>query len=370
MSFDPRRNRLTGHDARTRTGARRSAARWRPAVLVSALALVLVPLLAGCTASNPMSTLDPRGPYAAHILNLLTPVFWAAAVVFVLVEGLLVYSVWRWRARPGDALPPQIHGNTRLEITWTIVPAVILLVILGMTFNTQRILSSPPEGGINVRVIGHQWWWEFQYPDLGVTTANELHIPAGQPVHIQLESNDVIHSFWVPKLAGKQDAIPGRINPLWMQADEPGRYEGQCAEFCGIEHALMRLVVIADSPSTFDAWVRNERSIPGFGATPVPPTAGGQASLVTQGAQLFANGACVTCHTIRGTAANAKIGPELTHVGSRTTIAGNVLENTPANLRRWIHNAQAVKPGVVMPSFATMSDADVEAIATYLESLK
>jgi cytochrome c oxidase subunit 2 len=332
---------------------------------------LLAVALAGCATGNPQSTLDVEGPYAQHVLNLLTPVFWAAVFVFVVVEGLLVYSVWRWRSRPGDALPPQIHGNTPLEITWTIVPAVILLVILGMTFNTQRTLATPPEGGINVRVIGHQWWWEFQYPDHGVTTANELHIPVGVPVRLQLESADVIHSFWVPRLGGKTDAIPGRVNHLWFQADEAGTYIGQCAEFCGIQHALMRLLVVAESQSAFDRWVQNERSIPGFAATPTPTGApSGPVSLVTQGRQLVTTGACITCHTIRGTPANGTTGPELTHFGSRTTIGANTLPNTPENLRRWVANAQSVKTGVIMPAFPNYTDQELEAIVAYLQSLR
>ncbi|MGH2350349.1 MAG: cytochrome c oxidase subunit II, partial [Chloroflexota bacterium] len=212
--------------------------------------------------------------------------------------------------------------------------------------------------------IGHQWWWEFQYPELGVTTANELHIPVGVPINLELESADVIHSFWVPHLAGKTDAIPGRVNRLWFLADEPGTYNGQCAEFCGIEHALMRMLVIAESQSEFDAWVRNERSIPAFAATPTA-----QDSLVTRGAQLFANGVCITCHTIRGTAAQGKVGPELTHVGSRQTIAANTLPNTPEGLERWLRNPQAVKPGNLMPNL-NLSDEDIDALVAYLQSLK
>lgn len=343
--------------------------RWPVALLVT---LTLALVLAGCSTGAPQTTLDPKGPYARQIYDLFIGwIFWPAVAVFVAVEGLLLYSVLRFRGREGDPLPVQTHGNTRLEITWTIIPALILGVILWATFSTERTLATPPEDprGIAVRVIGHQWWWEFEYPDLGVSTANELHIPVGVPVTLQLESADVIHSFWVPFLAGKTDAIPGRINRLWLQADEAGTYSGQCAEFCGIQHALMRFIVVAEATSQFESWLRNERSIPNFAATPVPAGQAGDASLVSQGAQLFANGACITCHAIRGTAAQGRVGPELTHFGSRQTIAANTLANNPGNLKRWLRNPQAVKPGALMPNL-NLNDQDIEALTAYLLTLK
>ena len=342
------------------------------------VALGVVPLLlavTACTTGNPQSTLTPKGTHAAYIYNDL---FWwvmiAALIVFVAVEALVIAAVVRFRGREGDPLPAQIHGNTTLEITWTIIPAIILIVILAFTFKTQATLANPPElaeaGGntLALRVIGHQWWWEFQYPDLGVTTANELHLPVGVPVKVDIESADVIHSFWVPAIAGKTDAIPGRINHMVIQADEEGRYSGQCAEFCGVEHALMRFQVVAESQSTFNSWAQGQRGIAtGAFATPVP--SGGQVSLVQQGAQVFANGACVTCHTIRGTAAQGKVGPDLTHVGSRASIAANSLPNTPEGLRRWLHNPQEVKPGALMPNL-NLNDQDIDALVAYLQSLK
>lgn len=344
--------------------------------LALAPALLLGIVLTGCRTGNPQTTLDPKGPYAEAINNqLFGPIFWAALAVFIIVEALLIYSIVRFRARPGDALPPQIHGNTPLEITWTIVPAIILMAILGLTFSTQAALAKPPPGGITVRVIGHQWWWEFEYSDLGFTTADEMHVPVGVPVYLNIESVDVNHSFWVPALAGKTDAIPGRVNHLWLQADHAGLYSGQCAEFCGMEHALMRLEVNADSQSDFDDWARRQRSIPastGFGGTPVPTAQPGQtdqASLVAKGAQVFANGACITCHTVRGTQAQGKVGPDLTHFGGRTSIAARTLDNTPENLAKWLHNPPAIKPGSDMPNLG-LSDDDVRALVAYLESLK
>jgi cytochrome c oxidase subunit 2 len=342
--------------------------------MAALLLLVFATLLGGCTTNNPQSTLDPKGFYAREIYDLFVNwLFWPAVVVFFAVEGLLLYSIFRFRARPGDPLPVQLHGNTRLEITWTIIPALILVVILGVTFRTQAVLATPPQGEtIRVQVIGHQWWWEFVYPDLGVTTANELHIPVGVPVELELTSADVNHSFWVPHLGGKMDLIGGRINRMTFQADEAGVYSGQCSEFCGIQHAMMRVLSVAESRSEFDAWVRQQRSIPAFSAPAATPAAGAAPateSLVQRGAQVFANGACITCHTVRGTPAQARVGPDLTHFGARRSIAANTLTNTPENLARWLRNPQAVKPGNLMPNL-NLSDQDIQALVAYLGSLK
>ncbi len=356
--------------------------RRRSTTVLLPLALLALLIFAGCGIS-PQTTIDPRGPNARMIFDLFNLwIFWPAVVVFFGVEAALVWAAIRYRGRDGDPLPNQIHGNTPLEITWTIIPAVILIVILYFTFQTQAALANPPEdpNSVHVRVIGHQWWWEFQYPDLGVTTANELHIPSKVPVVVTLESADVIHSFWVPLIAGKQDVIPGRVNRLWLQADEDGTYFAQCAEFCGIEHALMRFLVVAQSQSAFNDWATGERRIQGFGSAALPtPVPGEPPSLVQQGATLFANGACITCHTVRGTQAAGKIGPELTHFGSRGSIAANTLQKQdPVNdpdgskrfsLKRWLRNPQAVKPGNDMPNL-NLSEADIDAISAYLESLK
>jgi cytochrome c oxidase subunit II len=345
--------------------------------LAALLLLAFALLLAGCEipavdTGGAQSTLNPKGPNAAMIYQLTAgPIFIPAVIVFVVVEALLLFAIWKYRGKEGDPLPNQFHGNTTLEIGWTIIPALILIVILYFTWQTQSALATAPSSrdAVNVRVIGHQWWWEFEYPDLGVSTANELHIPVGVPVNVTLESVDVIHSFWVPLIAGKQDVIPGRVNRIWMQADEAGTYSAQCAEFCGVQHALMRFIVVAQSQSEFNSWAQSQRGVPGFGATPT--AAGGQQSLVQQGAQLFANGACITCHTVRGTQAQGKVGPDLTHFGSRRTIGANTLQKDPegANLKRWLRNPQAVKPGNLMPNL-NLSEADAEAIAAYLESLK
>jgi cytochrome c oxidase subunit II len=373
MSLAALRGRISSRrycDARTtvpKAGRPSPSGYRRAALLIPVIALIL----AGCNTGNPQTTLAPEGLNARYIYELfIWWMFWPAVAVFVVVEALLIYAIWRFRARPGDPTPAQFHGNTRLEITWTIIPALILVVLLYGTFRTQTVLATPPpaQNAINVRVIGHQWWWEFEYPELGFVTANEMHIPVGVPVIITLEAADVIHSFWVPILAGKQDNIPGRTNRLWLQADRPGTYSGQCAEFCGVQHALMRFLVVAETPSEFEAWARRQRAIPALGAPP-QPAPGVSPSLVAQGAQLFTSGACLTCHTVRGTPAAGKMGPDLTHFGSRKTIAANTLPNTPENLALWLRNPQAVKPGNLMPNL-NLSDQDVAALVAYLQSLR
>lgn len=337
--------------------------RRRAAGLALAAATAVLP---ACATGNPQSTLSPAGSHAAIIFDLYIPIFWAAVLVFVVVEAVLLYSVWRYRQRPGQEgeIPAQVHGNTRLEIAWTVAPAVVVAIIAIMTFRTQAILASFPTDALNVRVIGHQWWWEFQYPDLGITTANELHVPAGRPVKLTLESADVIHSFWIPRLAGKTDTIPGLTNQLWFRADRPGTYRGQCAEFCGTQHALMGLRVIVTSQSEFDAWVRAQRQ------PATIPTSGAAA----RGAQLFLDRAatapkCWSCHTIAGTDAQGKVGPDLTHVGSRSTIVAGLLENTPENLAKWIHDPQGLKKGALMPNLG-LSEQQAADLAAFLSSLK
>lgn len=206
----------------------------------------------------PQNTLDPEGPVARKLDNLIDPVFVVAGLVFVLVQGLVLYSALRFRRRSDDEAPRQVHGNAKLELGWTVAPALILLVVSVATVGTIADINRRAEGAdvVNVNVIGHQWWWEFEYPGRGVVTANELHIPAGRPVALKLTSEDVIHSFWPPKLAGKLDVIPGRENFMTVEADEPGTYFGQCAEFCGLSHADMGLRVVAHTSGDFDEWVR------------------------------------------------------------------------------------------------------------------
>ncbi|GBD08049.1 Cytochrome c oxidase subunit 2 [Candidatus Thermoflexus japonica] len=338
--------------ARTR-GAARGWAWWGAARL-------LIPgvWLTGCAAQSP-SILAPVSPKGRAEADLFGFIFLITAGVFVLVETLLLYAVLRFRARDPHRVPPQIHGNNALEISWTTATALGLAVIFAMTWRTMVATSAPPADAMPVKVTGHQWWWEFEYPTLGITTANELVIPVGRPVRLTVTSADVIHSFWVPQLGGKMDAIPGRENTLWIQADVEGVYHGQCAELCGASHANMRLRVRVMSDADFQRWVEAQRAP---AAQPVEP-------LAQQGYQVFMSKACVGCHTINGTPAQGKVGPNLTHVGSRTTIAAGLLENTPENLARWLDNPPAIKPGSLMPRLG-LTPEEIQALVAYLSSLK
>ena len=331
------------------------------------LVLFLVPLaflIASCSTGQAADTLTDRGDVSARIRDLFFPVFWLGVIIFFLVEGLLLFVLYRFREKPDDnQLPIQRHGNTRLEIGWTIVPSLIMLAIAVPTIATIVDLSRRPEGALQVEVIGHQWWWEFRYRGADgqpVVVANEMSIPVGQKVEVRLTSVDVIHSFWVPNLAGKQDVVPGNVTSMWFNAKESGEYFGQCAEFCGESHAFMRFKVVARPPAEFDRWLADQ-------ARPAAPAAAD----VARGQQIFLNNACIGCHAIGGTAAQGQVGPNLTHFGSRTSMLANILPNTQENVQRWITNPQALKPGAKMPAFGgQLSQDDIAAIAAYLESLK
>lgn len=316
--------------------------------LVIALAAVL---LASCSSDLPQSSLNPRSVEAESIDQLWDFIFVLGTVVFVVVGGALAYAIVRFRKRAGNEQEPkQTHGNTRLEIGWTIVPALILVVIAIPTLTTLFDLRSPAEGDfLRVEVIGHQWWWEFQYPDIvdengrPLTTANELHIPAGMTSELTMTSVDVIHSFWVPSLAGKRDVVPGRetVMKITPDADIAGQVvPGQCAEYCGLAHADMRFRVFVDSDAEFEVWADGQ-----LDASPIP-TSGAAAA----GYETFTQ-FCTTCHEAKVSAADgstevvgAALGPDLTHFGSRTTLGAAVEENTAEHLAGWIDNPESVKP--------------------------
>ena len=352
------------------TSVRTSWSGVRRALLV-ALLVSLVVLVAGCTPSHPQSTFDAAGPVAQKQLTLFWIIFWAAAFVFVAVEGILLYSVIRFRRKPGQGDPPQIHGHRRLEIAWTIAPAIVLAVIAVPTVITLFELSNSPDPeGLQVNVTGHQWWWEFEYPQLNVVTANELHIPVGEVVNLSLQSNDVLHSFWVPKLGGKTDIVPGNTNTMWLEADEEGTFLGQCAEFCGIAHAHMRLRVIAEPKEKFDAWVQLQQEP---AELPIIEPA-------TSGQKLFESieAGCFACHTIEGSnLSRGTLGPNLTHLAGRTTIVGFV-DNTEENLNRWLRDPDALKRGNIMAERApvytdpdkALSEEEISALVAYLQTLK
>jgi cytochrome c oxidase subunit II len=284
-------------------------------------------------------------------------------VVYVLVMAALAWAL----LRPRDASDSTAHTERRL--TRTVVGAVgitvvILLVFMIASVVAGRGLTSPRgPGAVTIDAIGHQWWWEFQYRDLTpsdfVTSPNELHIPVGVPIHIKAYSRDVVHSFWVPNLHGKRDLIPGQVTNFWIQADRPGVYRGQCAEFCGHQHANMAFAVVAEPMEKFQSWIQHQRQ-----AAPEP-----QSDQAKRGQQVFLQTTCAMCHTVRGTSAGSRVGPELTHVGSRMTIAAGTLPNTRGHLAGWVIDSQSIKPGNRMPP-NPLSPEDLQAVLTYLRSLR
>ena len=342
------------------TAGPRYPSRWAKAAGLVAVVF----LSSGCFIHYKQSAVNPKGSVARQLNNLFWPVFWIAVGVFVLVAGLVLIAVIRFRARSDDEAPRQVHGNTRLEVMWTIIPALLLAGIaiptVKMVFDINRI----PKNLMQVDVIGHRWWWEFDYKDPAhpqdvlFRTANELHLPAGQKFELNLSSVDVIHNFWVPNLAGKLYAIPGRFNHMVMDADNPGTYYGQCSEYCGTSHANMRLRVIAQTPAGFASWESGQQAGP---ATPE------SADAVT-GAQLFTTKGCTGCHSITGIS-KGTVGPNLTHFKSRSVFAGSIFENTDNNLRAWLANPPAEKPGSVMPNL-NLSAAEIHGLIAYLDTLK
>ncbi|MGH8906503.1 MAG: cytochrome c oxidase subunit II [Egibacteraceae bacterium] len=358
--------------------------RGRPPALRGWAALVGLALVAaGCAAAGdgalPQNALDPAGEVARIQDRLWDIVFPVAVVVFVLVQGLIIVAVVKFRDRGEDRPPRQVSGNTRLELLWTIIPALILVGIAVPTVATIFRLSAPPaDDALTVRVIGKQYWWQFEYLSAEnrepvVRTASELHIPTGREVYIELEGRpnetedvvDVIHSFWVPRLAGKQDYVPGHQRTMRIQADAPGTYEGQCAEFCGLSHADMRFVVIAHEPADFDAWIAAQQQ----------PAGEPSSQLQLQGEQLFSQQQCFACHTVQGNPddAGARTGPDLTHFAARLKFAGYTYDRTDGHLRQWIANPQSLKLGAQMPPYGggdALSEQELDALVAYLQSLE
>lgn len=339
--------------------------RWKWAVVLIAPVLVAVALAvalpATALAQQPPvpSPLQPVSPNAASIARLHNIIMAIALVIFLIVEALLIYSVIRFRERDPDEVPRQIYGSVPVEVAWTVAPAIVVVILMILTFRTMRTVAQAPQGTLDVQVTGHQWWWEFTYPDQGIVTAGELHVPVGEVVRLQLGSADVIHSFWPPQLAGKTDAMPGRTTHMWFRGTEIGVYQGHCAEFCGAQHANMRFLVVVESQADFDAWVAQHTAGPSEIAS----------DAAQRGQEIFMQSACVGCHTIEGTNAQGQTGPNLTHVGSRMTLAGGLLENTPENMAAWIQNPQAIKPDNLMPNLALPVD-QVDALVAYLQGLE
>ena len=331
----------------------------KPKSLLLTLVVGIGLLSAACAQHAPQDTLKPAGPAATKIDHLFDFVFWIAAGVFVLVEFGILYLVVRYRHRDNRPEPVQVHGNTRLEITWTLIPALILLGVAFPTIKTIFDLNRKPKDPIRVTVTGHQFWWEYDYTDLGFKTANEVHMPVNRPVYFTIKSADVIHSFWIPKLGGKHDAEPGRTAEVTLEASKAGVYLGQCVEFCGLSHANMRLRAFAQSAPDFDKWVADQKT-----AAATPP-AGTPAA---DGLALFTVKGCSGCHTVDGVS-TGMVGPNLTHVYSRSAFAGDTFDMTPDNLAVWLHDPPAVKPGSDMPNLG-LSSAEVKSLVAYMQTLK
>jgi cytochrome c oxidase subunit 2 len=363
--------------------------------------LLAVVLVAACAQDFPQTTLAPKGDLARIEDGVFFETVKWATLVFVLVEGALVYAIFRFRGKPGDAEPQQIHGNTVVEVIWTVIPALILAMIAVPTVKAIFKENETPKGdALTVEVIGHQWWWEFRYPEFNLTTANELHVPVGRTISLKMGAYDVVHSFWLPQFAGKRDVFPNRETRLWFTAEEPGEYPGQCGEFCGIQHGRMAYRVVAQPAAEFASWVDHMKSITmqpaatsaaptdsmrtssaGGGvqqkaaaATPQAPDSAkaqaGQAQepLVAEGQKLFLMKGCVGCHSLVAyNAPKGLLGPNLANVGARTYIAAGTLPNNDENLTHWIRFPQEVKHGVLMPNLGVTED-EAKALVAFLRT--
>ena len=348
---------------------------WR--AIVSRVAgglLLLAGVLLGaglCVAStqrdNPVpSIFEPHSTPAETIYHLSNFVLAITGLIFLVVFTLLTYAVVKFRSKASDDKrePAQVYGSTQIELAWTVIPILIVVVLF---LATARVIhgiedARKPASAVEVTAIGHQFWWEFRYPALGIVTANELHIPVSNPAHptptfLKLLSADTDHSFWVPQLAGKTDLIPNHPNETWLDPQETGLFLGQCAQYCGTQHAKMLLRVYVDSPEDFSAWVQGLQQ------------PANQDEKEAAGRRVFESTACLNCHAITGTNGNGRFGPDLTHLMSRRTIAAGAAENTPENLRLWIQNPDAIKPGSLMPAMK-LSDSDLDALVRYLETLR
>ncbi len=336
-------------------------------LLIFGLLLAATLCTAATPGDNPIPNIfDPQSTPADSLFHLSMFVLVICGLIFVVVATLLVYAVVKFRARADDSAhePPQVYGSTQIELAWTVIPILIVVVLVLATTRVIHAVqdAKKPPNVVEVIAIGHQFWWEFRYPALGVVTANELHIPVSDPANpsptfLKLLSADTDHSFWVPQLAGKTDLIPNRVNEMWMDPHRTGIFLGQCAQYCGTQHAKMLLQVSVDSPEDFRNWV-NAQKLPAK-----------QDDSVSAGRKVFETTACINCHAVAGTAATGRFGPDLTHMMSRRTIAAGVAENTPENLGMWIQDPDMIKPGSLMPAMK-LSDADLDALVRYLETLR
>lgn len=318
-------------------------------------------LLSGGGWMYPQSFLDPAGPQAELLYESIAWDLWVITGIFVVVSIITAFILIRFRRNEGEAgIPAQSHGSPRWELVAWVGLIAGLLVMLVHPLKAEAVFEDMPgeADAVDVEVIGHQWWWEIRYPQYGIVTANEAHVPVGKPVRIKTTSVDVVHAFAVPRLGGKNDSLPGRWTRFWLEAEAPGVYQGQCMELCGSSHARMLARVIADTPADFEAWVRARKS-------PAPKP---QGELAARGEQVFGT-KCAACHAVDGTAFKGQIGPNQTGFGLRTSIGGGVLENNPRNLALWLADPQAVKPGTKMPNL-NLNQGEVDALVAYLEGLK
>lgn len=416
----------------------------RPRRLMKAALTVALTLLTGCV-QNPNSVFHNRTDFNRDVGSLFELLMWLGVIVFVFTELMLIYAMWKYRSRPGKPKEPeQVHGNTKLEILWTVIPAVVLAIIAVPTVQTIFKTQGEARGGaLQIEVVGHQWWWEFKYPQYNVSTANEVYMPIGRTVNFALKTSDVLHSFWIPGLGGKRDIVNNRTNHLWFTPDSVSQeaFNGFCAEYCGTSHANMRFKAFTVTPEQFASWVAHQQ-LPAAFMLPAPrspatpaPAAGRSAKAATtvaasapttpqpvqagfisfpreqmalhtvprtpipaavtfdttlvgdpaRGAQTVAFGTCIACHTVRGVPTLvAHTGPDLTHVGSRLTIAGGLFPNDKRHLAAWIKNSRAMKPGSFMPTQGKgqydpilkstlsigLTDQQVADIVAYLQALK
>src|SRR5579884_1783821 len=336
-------------------------------MIVSLCAVPLILFLFGCDARQSKFSVFSSLSTPAHTITRLGYfVLGITGAICVVLYLLLVYAIVRYRARASDGNiePPQVFGSVEIELSWTIIPVLIIIVLFLTTAGVIFALQDAPKpaNALDITVIGHQFWWEYRYPQFGIVTANELHIPASDPQHprptfMKLTSADVDHSFWIPQLAGKTDILPNRVNELWIDPHVPGRYEGQCSMLCGVQHAKMLLVAYVDPPEKFDAWVRQQQQ------------AASNAAAVEAGRQVFEHVSCINCHTVRGTQANGQFGPDLTHLMTRSTIASGAVPNTAENLKQWVANPDDFKPGVLMPNMHLTAE-QLNQVTAYLTSLE
>lgn len=313
----------------------------------------------------PQTVFDPAGPVAGIQSNLLVIQIVVVTFIFLVVFGLMVYILAKYRTRGNEkGMPKQIHGNTRLEIIWTVVPIFLLLIMAVPT--VQAAFDLDPDYKLTeaddymvIKVEGRQWFWNFEYPEYGFTTSNEMYMPVGKKVLLEMTATDVVHSFWVPTLGGKIDVIPNRTTKLWLEADQARTYLGQCAEYCGTSHANMRFRVIALDQADFDGWAASHQQ----------PTIDLAADAIAAGEEVFTKKGCIGCHMIDGTEFQGTVGPNLTGLSRRQTLAAGIVDNTEANLRDWVTNAPAMKPGSLMPPIKFEAN-ELDALVTYLQGLK